>query len=69
MLIGHLADSHVGPMGSKLDPATGLNARMMDRARCLEWCVRDAIARQAELIVFAGDWWAGNGELALGGCH
>jgi len=66
MLIAHIADSHVGPMGSKLDPATGLNARMMDRARCLQFCIEDSIRREAELILFVGDFWAGSGELGLG---
>lgn len=66
MLMAHLADSHVGPMGSKLDPATGLNARMMDRARCLKFCVEDAVKRDADLIIFCGDFWDGPRHRGLG---
>ena len=66
MIIAHSADSHVGPSGSQLDPETGLNARMMDRARCLQFVIEDSIHRGAELILFAGDFWAGPGEIGLG---
>jgi len=66
MIIAHTADSHVGPSGSQLDRETGLNARMMDRARCLEFVIQDSIHRGAELILFAGDFWAGPGEIGLG---
>ncbi len=64
--IAHTADSHVGPQGSKLDPATGLNARMMDRARCLKFCIEESVRRSVDLIVFCGDFWDGPRNRGLG---
>ena len=55
MIVAHLADSHIAPQGDLRDPVTGLNARLMDRYRCTRFCVTDALARGAELILHAGD--------------
>ena len=55
MRIAHCADFHLAPAGSKLDPETGLNARMMDRYRCARFCIKDAVERGADLILVAGD--------------
>ncbi len=51
------SDSHVGTGRSALDPSTGLNAALLDRARVLKWVVEDAIGRGAQCILHAGDVW------------
>ena len=56
MRIAHLADAHLcsGRTG-KLDPDMGLDQTLCDRYRAFAWCVEDAVARGAELLLVAGD--------------
>jgi exonuclease SbcD len=51
----HTADWHLGPARNRIDPDTGLNARLMDFARCARFVVEDGIERGAELILHGGD--------------
>jgi len=51
----HTADWHLGPARNRIDPETGLNARLMDFYRCARFAVEDGIERGAELILHAGD--------------
>ena len=50
-----LADPHCDDFGSKLDPATGLNARWTDTVGMVRWVATDARERGAEALVVAGD--------------
>lgn len=50
-----VADVHADDFGSKLDPATGLNARWIDSLAMLEWVARDAHERGADALIVAGD--------------
>lgn len=54
--IAFLADVHVDAFGHKLDPATGLNARLADMLASLRWAAADALAQGAEALVVAGDF-------------
>jgi exonuclease SbcD len=52
----HLADLHVGMENyGRLDPATGLNGRVMDFLRRLGKVVDYALANEIDLVLFAGD--------------
>ncbi len=52
----HFADLHVGmERHGRVDPATGLNSRVMDFLRRLSDLVDFAIAREVDLVIFAGD--------------
>ncbi len=52
----HFADLHVGmERYGRIDPTTGLNSRVMDFLRRLSDLIDFAIARQVDLVVFAGD--------------
>ncbi len=55
MLIAHFADSHLAAAGTLLDRDTGLNAALLDRARCLRFVFEDGVARGAQLFIGAGD--------------
>lgn len=55
MLIVHTADWHLSAQRSKIDPETGLNARLMDFYRCGRFAVEDGIRRGAGLVVHCGD--------------
>ena len=56
MRLLHLADLHLGTENyGRPDPQTGLNTRLFDFLRCLDAAVDAAIARKADLAVFAGD--------------
>jgi len=55
MIVAHFADSHLAPSGSKLDPESGLNARLIDRYTCTRFVIEDAVSRGANLIVCCGD--------------
>lgn len=50
-----VADVHADDYGSKLDPATGLNARWVDTIDMLRWVARDAGARLCDALIVAGD--------------
>ena len=51
----HTADWHLSTQRSKLDPETGLNARLIDFYRCARFTVEDGLARGAQLVLHAGD--------------
>lgn len=56
MKILHFADAHIGiETHGRLDPSTGLNSRLLDFMRCLEYIVDVAIERQVDAVLFAGD--------------
>jgi exonuclease SbcD len=50
-----LADPHCDDFGSKIDAATGLNARWVDTVAMVEWVARDAQARGADALLVLGD--------------
>jgi exonuclease SbcD len=50
-----VADAHCDDFGSKVDAATGLNARWVDSVDMLRWVARDAMARGADALIVAGD--------------
>lgn len=50
-----VADVHCDDFGSKIDPATGLNARWVDTIAMLAWVARDARGRGADALIVAGD--------------
>ena len=52
----HFADTHFGVENyGRLDPATGLNTRLLDFSRTLNTAIDAALERGAQLAVFAGD--------------
>jgi exonuclease SbcD len=52
----HLADLHIGMENyGRLDPATGLNGRVMDFLRRLSEVVEYALDNDVDLVLFAGD--------------
>jgi len=52
----HLADIHIGLENyGRLDPATGLNGRVMDFLRRLGEVVEYALEHEVDLVLFAGD--------------
>jgi exonuclease SbcD len=52
----HIADLHIGMENyGRIDPATGLNGRVMDFLRRLGEVVDYALANQVDLVLFAGD--------------
>lgn len=54
--IMHLADIHIGMENyGRLDPATGLNGRVMDFLRRLSEAVDYALGNEVDLVLFAGD--------------
>ena len=54
--IMHLADIHIGMENyGRLDPATGLNGRVMDFLRRLNEAVDYALENDVDLVLFAGD--------------
>ena len=54
--IMHLADIHIGMENyGRLDPATGLNGRVMDFLRRLGEAVDYALENEVDLVLFAGD--------------
>jgi exonuclease SbcD len=52
----HLADLHIGMENyGRLDPATGLNGRVMDFLRRLSEVIDFALDNEVDLVLFAGD--------------
>jgi exonuclease SbcD len=52
----HVADLHIGMENyGRLDPATGLNGRVMDFLRRLNQVVDYALENEVDLVLFAGD--------------
>ena len=50
------ADLHIDAYGSRIDPATGLNARLLDYLGTTEWMAAEASSQDAAAIVVAGDF-------------
>lgn len=56
MKVVHFADLHIGiETYGKLDPATGLNTRLLDFVKSLAFVVDFAIEREVDLVLFVGD--------------
>ncbi|MDA0335503.1 MAG: exonuclease SbcCD subunit D [bacterium] len=56
MQLLHFADLHLGIENyGRLDPATGLHSRLLDFRRCLAAIFDDAIERNVDAVLFAGD--------------
>lgn len=56
MRVLHFADAHIGiETHGKFDSSTGLNTRLLDFVRCLEYIVDVAIEHQVDAVLFAGD--------------
>ena len=56
MKILHCADVHIGyETHGRLDPATGLNTRLLDFRRSLDAVVARAVDERVDLFLFAGD--------------
>lgn len=52
----HTGDLHIGMENyGQVDPATGLNGRIMDFLRCFTEAVEYALANDVDLVIFAGD--------------
>jgi DNA repair protein SbcD/Mre11 len=52
----HFADLHLGVENyGRLDPATGMNTRVLDFLRALDAVVDRAIDEQVDAVLFAGD--------------
>lgn len=54
--IAFTADLHVDAYGSKVDPDTGLNARLVDYLETLRWVANRAREEGCEVLVVAGDF-------------
>jgi exonuclease SbcD len=54
--IAFAADLHVDAYGSRIDPETGLNARLCDYLATTAWMAEEARRRGAEALVVAGDF-------------
>ncbi len=56
MKILHTADIHIGSNTyGRIDPATGLNTRLLDFKRSFDFMVRRAIDERVDLFLFCGD--------------
>ena len=56
MKLLHCADIHLGyETHGRLDPATGLNTRLLDFKRCFDFMVERALAEDIDVFLFAGD--------------
>lgn len=55
MRVAAFGDCHIGSYAKKIDEGTGLNARLLDTVKSLEFVIRDANARGVDEILFAGD--------------
>lgn len=52
----HLADIHIGMENyGQIDPATGVNSRVMDFLRCFDEAVAYAVQNEVDLAIIAGD--------------
>jgi len=51
-----LADPHCDDFGSKIDAATGLNARWVDTVGMVRWVANDARERGCDALIVAGDF-------------
>lgn len=56
MKLLHFADLHIGMLNySKLDPETGLESRLLDFLKILDFIIDYAIAQKVDAVIFAGD--------------
>lgn len=56
MKVLHCADVHLGyETHGRLDPATGLNTRLLDFRRCFDVVVQRALDEDVDMFLFAGD--------------
>ncbi len=56
MKILHTADIHLGANTfGRIDPATGLNTRLLDFKQCFEFMVRRGLEEEIDLFLFCGD--------------
>ena len=57
MRVLHTADIHVGSSSNygRIDPATGLNNRLMDFRRCFKFMVAKALEEKIDVFLFCGD--------------
>jgi DNA repair exonuclease SbcCD nuclease subunit len=53
--LGVVADVHADDFGSKIDAASGLNARWVDTIDMLRWVATDARERGCDALIVAGD--------------
>jgi exonuclease SbcD len=54
--IAHIADTHIGMENyGRINPETGLNQRLHDFLNSLDQAIDAAIAKQVDLVAFAGD--------------
>jgi DNA repair protein SbcD/Mre11 len=53
--IAFTADLHCDDYGTRIDPATGLNARWVDTVTMARWVAEDARNRGCEALIVAGD--------------
>ncbi len=52
----HFADLHIGMENyGRLDPATGVNGRVLDFLRCFDELIDYGLEREVDLVIFAGD--------------
>ncbi|MEW6223220.1 MAG: metallophosphoesterase [Chloroflexota bacterium] len=54
--IAFTADLHIDAYGSRIDPATGLNARLLDYLATLRFVADEATRQSASALVVAGDF-------------
>lgn len=54
--IAFTADLHADDQGSRIYPATGLNARFLDHLRTTRWIAEEAIREGCDALVVAGDF-------------
>lgn len=55
MRLAITADLHIDAYGSRVDPETGLSARLLDCLRTTTWVAAEARARGCEALIVAGD--------------
>lgn len=55
MKIGAFSDIHLGAFGERVDPATGMNAGLVDRVATLRRILTEMDERGVDVILFAGD--------------
>jgi len=54
--IQHFADLHIGMENyGRLDPATGVNGRVLDFLHCFDEVIDYGLEREVDLVIFAGD--------------
>lgn len=58
--IAFTADLHADDFGSKIDPASGLNARWVDTVEMVRWVANDAaVGQDADVLIVGGDFTEG----------